>query len=359
MPRALFSTIAATLLTTGLSLAQVTATWAEYGSGCPGTGAGLGQNHLMPAFANTGWGSGNAIPFGWSPNTFQQFFQGTEMPTPFTMAAMTLRVPHTGPVGTAVAIDMDVKVGYTTRWSGTISSTFSANWDVAPPVQVLPRTIVNFPDAVNATSYTEVLLTIPWPTTFAWTPAPGRNFLVEIKIYGNSAGSGIIGYPLDNTIGTIGQWGTPETATTANGGAPRAFGPAIGFVEWTNTATPHLYSTSTPQIGNTFRVRVAQAPPSAAVLMLMGLSSATWNGNPLPYSLAQYGAPGCNLLLDPFDTRVLFANTTGYTSAVYSIPNNIYALGLHFYDQAFPVDALANPLGLSASNGGVGVLGNQ
>lgn len=340
--------------------AQVTATYATFGAGCPGTGTGLGATHVLPAVANSAWGSGNAIPLGWSPNKFQQFFAGAELPTAFTMAALSLRQPHTGAQAPGFQVDLEIAVGYTTRWQGTISSTFATNWDVAPPVVVLPRTVVTFPDQhTYPQSFTEMVITIPWPVTFDWVPAAGQNLLVEITVYGNSAGSGIYGYPLDNLGGTIGQWGTPATATTANGGPPRTFGPVMGFVELTHTAVPLLYSTGTPQIGNTFRVRVAQCAAGVPVFLMFGWSNGWSHGYALPYSLLPYGAPACAVLVDAMDTRVLTANAIGYTSLNYSIPNNIYALGLPFYNQAFAFDLGANALGLSVSNGGQGVMGNQ
>lgn len=348
------------VLSAAAAIGQVTATYAAFGAGCPGTGTGLGNTHLIPAVASTAWGSGNAIPIGWSPNRFQQFFAGTELPNAFTIAALSFRQPHTGSIAQAFQVDMEIAVGYTTRWQGTISSTFATNWDVAPPTVVLPRTIVNFPDQQpQVQSLTEMLVTIPWPVTFDWVPQPGQNLLVDITIFGNSAGSGIYGYPLDNVGGTYGQWGTPALATIANGGPPRAFGPVMGLVELTHTAVPALYSTSTPQIGNTFRVRVAQCPAAAVVFLMFGWSNAISHGYALPFPLQPYGAPGCDVLVDAMDTRFLTANAAGYTSLNYSIPNNIYALGLHFYNQAFALDSGANALGISASNGGVGVMGNQ
>lgn len=355
-----FASLVGGLLLAGVLPGQVVATWGEFGSGCPGTGAGLGQNQILPAVANTSWGSGNAIPLGWSPNRFQQFFLGSELPSAMTMASLALRQPHTGPTAAGFSVDLDIKVGYTSRWAGTISSTFAANWDLGSPVQVLPRSVVVFPDQHTVPQvFSEMVVTIPWPVHFDWVPQPGRNLLVEITVYGNSVGSGIYGYPIDNVSGTYGQWGTPANATTANGGAVRAFGPVMAFGAWTQTAVPRVYSTGTPQIGDTFRVRIAQARAAAPVLLLMGLGISSCQGLPLPLDLGAYGAPGCSLLIDPFDTQVVVSNASGQGSFQYSIPNNIYALGLHFYEQAFPADPGANALGLAASNGGVGLIGNQ
>jgi hypothetical protein len=349
------------LTLTATCLAQTTATYAPFGAGCPGTGTGLGAQHLLPAAANSQWGSGNAIPFGWTPCRYQQIFLGSELPTAFPMAALELRQTHSGAWAHNFAVDLEIRVGYTTRWLGTMDTTFANNWDAGPSVLVLPRTVVDFPDQLPTypQTYSQMLLTIPWQQSFAWVPQPGRNLLVEVVVHGNSFGNNVYGYPLDNLSGTASLWGTPAAATTGNGGPVRGFGPVMSFVEQTNTAVPQLFSTDTPQIGNQFRVRIAQAHASALVLLGMGLSNTTLNGNPLPFDLAGYGAPGCDVLMAPFDTSVLFADAAGATNLQYDIPNNIYALGLHFYNQAFVVDPLANALGLAVSNGGHGLIGNQ
>jgi hypothetical protein len=236
----------------------------------------------------------------------------------------------------------------------------AANWDVAAPVAVLPRALVDFPDQPLAgpASHTDLLLTIPWQATFDWVPVAGRNLMIEVVVYGNSFGS-IYGYPIDNLSGTVSIWGTPQNATIANGGPVRTFGLVMGFVEQTQAAVPALYSTDTPQIGNTFRVRVAQTVPSSAALLFLGWSSTSWNGAGLPLSLGGIGAPGCNLLVSADDARPLTTNGAGAGSYQYVLPNVIYALGLSFYNQAFVFDPTANALGFVATNGGVGVFGNQ
>ena len=357
--RTLLPVLAATC---AVASAQVTATFATFGQGCPGTGLGLGDTSIAPAIAATNWGSGNAIPFGWSPVRFQQVLSSTDLPQAFTMAALSLRQPHTGPVAHGFTVDLELRVGYTTRTGASLSTTFDANWDVAPPVLVVPRRQVVFPDQLVTYPQApdQFLLTIPWATTFGWVPQAGRNLLVEVVVHGNSAGNGVYGYPIDNVSGTTAIWGTPANTAIANGyGGARSFGPAFGFVAQTNTAVPTLWSDQTPQIGDQFRIRVAQCAPASLVFLLAGFSTSVWNGLPLPADLGGYGAPGCEVLLAPAATNVLVASGAGATNLQYDLPNDIYLLGLHLYNQAFVVDPLANGLGLAASNGGDGLLGNQ
>jgi hypothetical protein len=350
-----FSALAVALSAAAVT-AQITATYATFGAGCAGTGTGLGAAHILPAIAATSFGSGNAIPFGWTPNKFQQVFLGTELPAACTLAAVMLRGANQFVHAPNYVVDMDIQVGYTTRAPGTLNTTFASNWDAGAPVTVLPRSQVPFPDHVQPTSPTDFRVSIPWTSTFAWVPAPGRNLLVEVTVYGNSYGNQIYGWPVDNVSGTHEVWGTPATATT---GQVRSFGPAMSFVEQTNTALPQLFSTDTPQINNQFRVRLSQCRPSSFAILLLGLSDTWWNSAPLPLDLGSYGAPGCSLLMAPDDKQILLLNSAGAANLQYSIPNNIYLLNMHFYNQALVADAPANALGFAVTNGGVGLLGNQ
>ncbi|MBK8098243.1 MAG: hypothetical protein IPK26_14120 [Planctomycetes bacterium] len=349
------------LLLAGLVHAQVTASWAPFGVGCPGTATGLGATQVLPAVASHSWGSGNAIPFGWSPNRYQQVITGSELPTPFTIAALALRQPHTGATAPGFTVDLEIRVGYTTRQGASLSTTFAANQDAGPMVTVLPRAQVAFPDQSPSypQAYTDMVVTIPWPVAFGWVPQPGRHLLVDITVFGNSAGGGIYGYPLDNISGTWSLWGTPATATVANGGAVRAFGFVMGLVAQTNTAVPSLHTDQTPMIGDQFRVRASQCAPRAWVALAMGLSRTQAGAVALPFPLAGLGAPGCDVLVDPADVLFLAANSAGTTNHQYDIPNDIYLLRMHLYSQAFVVDPAANALGLAVSNGGDGYVGNQ
>jgi hypothetical protein len=351
------SIVACALIAPG-ALAQVNASYATFGAGCNGTGIGLGAMHIVPAAAATSFGAGNGIPFGWSPNRFQQVFLGSELPAAFTMAALSLRQPNRPPAAHSFTVDLDIKVGYTTRSLATLGTTFDANWDAGPPVTVAPRAQFVFPDQppTPSTSPTDFQVTLPWSSTFAWTPAPGRNLLIEVTVYGNSWGNGIYGYALDNLGGTQALWGTPATAAT---GVLRGFGPAIGLVEETHTAVPRLYSNNTPQIGDTFRVRVSQAAASSFALMTIGRSDTWWNGIALPYDLGRYGAPGCALLAAADGVNGMQLDASGAGFVVYTLPNSIYLLSMLFYNQVAVVDPAANALGLATSNGGVGLIGNQ
>ncbi len=343
-----------------LVAAQQTATYAPFGSGCSGTGTGLGARHVAPAaMANAYGGSDNSIPFTWSPVRYQQVFVGGELPVAFTMAGLALRQNERPPIAHGVTVDLEIQIGFTSRDPQTLSTTFATNFDSGTPVTVLPRSLFVFPDQpAGPTSPDDFFVTIPWPTTFAWTPVAGRNLLIQVTIFGNSNNNGIWGYPLDAAGGpTARVYGSGSGATT--GTKEVGYGLVMGFRALTNTAVPTLYSTSTPQIGDTFRVRISQARASSSALICLGVSDRSFGGAPLPMELGWLGAPGCRLLTSIEDLRAVAISAAGTGSFSYSIPNDIYLLGLRFYNQFLVADPTVNALGFVLSNGGVGTIGNR
>lgn len=341
--------------------AQVQATYAPFGSGCPGTGIGIGENHIAPAAMATSYGSGNAIPFGWTPVVYQELISGSELPTPFVMKALSLRQPRLGPLSNRFLLDFEIRVGATTKTQATMSNVFAQNFDVGTPVVVLPRTQLEFPDFVpgGPTSPTDFFVTIPWVNTFAWNATPGQSFVMQVIVYGNSYGGIAAGYAFDSTGGSsiARLYGSGPNSTS--GTLERGLGLVLGLRAETHTAVPRLFSTNTPQINDSFRVRVEQARASTPGLMLLGFSATSWSGLPLPLDLSVLGAGGCELLVSP-DLVLPFATTASGTGfVVYDVPNDLYLLNLAFYNQAMIAEPSANALGYAFSNGGAAVVGNQ
>ncbi|MCC6785488.1 MAG: hypothetical protein IT457_21735 [Planctomycetes bacterium] len=337
LPRApLFCTILLGATLVGAAHAQVDATFSHFGAGCPGTGTGLGDNHVLPANMATRFGAGNAIPFSWSPVRFQQVFDGADLPTVMTMAGLSLRQAPSAPISHGYIVDLEIAVGRTTKTAATMSTTFASNFDSGTPIVVVPRAQIVVPDS-----------------------APGRHFLVQVTIHGNSYGNSAIGYPWDSASSpsTARLYGSPATATS--GTLERNLGVVMGLRALTHTAVPNLYSDNTPQIGDSFRVRVKQARASSPAMMLLGFSTSSWGSQSLPLELGFLGAPGCSLLT-AIDAAQSFSINTGATgNVVYSVPNDFYLLGLHFYQQALILDSGANAFGVALSNGGNAGIGNQ
>ncbi|MCA8952651.1 MAG: hypothetical protein KDE27_24275 [Planctomycetes bacterium] len=115
---------------------------------------------------------------------------------------------------------------------------------------------------------------------------------------------------------------------------------------------------SRPALGSTFQATIGNLPAANLAILTTGFSN-TFNSStsqPLPADLSGVGMPGCFQLADPVAIQFLFGSG-GTAPWSWSIPSSQAWFGLPFYQQAFAIDAGANQLGLTASNGGAGVLG--
>jgi len=110
---------------------------------------------------------------------------------------------------------------------------------------------------------------------------------------------------------------------------------------------------SLPRIGQTLSLQIGNAPVQGQIFLFLGFSNTDWTGTPLPFSLAPFGANGCNVLVSG-DQTFLLPNLLGTSVWNASVPN---LPGVQFYNQAFVFDAAANPFGVTASNAGQGVVG--
>jgi hypothetical protein len=113
---------------------------------------------------------------------------------------------------------------------------------------------------------------------------------------------------------------------------------------------------SRPALGSTFTA-VASGLPFGLGVLQVGLSNTLFGGVvPLPFSLAAIGMPGCDLLVDPLVSAVLFDAGTSATWSL-PIPSTQSLFGQQFFSQAFPFDPAANAFGFTASNGTTATLG--
>lgn len=110
---------------------------------------------------------------------------------------------------------------------------------------------------------------------------------------------------------------------------------------------------TTPYLGNLGFRLTATDVRGAAVAFTLGTSRAVASalgGAPLPFALANYGAPGCALLADP--VVVLPGAAAGtYAEASVPIPNSPWLRGRRLYAQYLIANGGTNALGLYASEG--------
>lgn len=122
---------------------------------------------------------------------------------------------------------------------------------------------------------------------------------------------------------------------------------------------PELDATagSRPALGTTFSATISNLPIDLAI-MATGFSNTLNSGTsqPLPFDLGGVGMPGCFQIADPVAIQFLIGSS-GSADWSWDIPSSEVWFGLPFYQQAYVLDAPANTLGLTVSNGGAGVLG--
>jgi hypothetical protein len=114
-----------------------------------------------------------------------------------------------------------------------------------------------------------------------------------------------------------------------------------------------------PWVGDTFTLRIdalPAGPAPVALALVLGASNTSWGGLRLPLDLAFLGMPGCRWLVRP--DLALPAVATGATVLLpIAIPGDVQLVGRTWYAQCFVEDRPANPLGVTASEGGAMQLG--
>ncbi|MEY2980213.1 MAG: hypothetical protein RL562_440 [Planctomycetota bacterium] len=120
-------------------------------------------------------------------------------------------------------------------------------------------------------------------------------------------------------------------------------------------ASPALANDGMPNLGNSYRVTLADALASAPGALLSGLSNTTFGGTPLPVAIP--GAPGCSLLVAPEVADGVTISATGTADRTFAVPSSSNLLGVSLYHQWLVFDAV-NPSGIVVSEGGRAKIGN-
>lgn len=120
--------------------------------------------------------------------------------------------------------------------------------------------------------------------------------------------------------------------------------------------TPALNAASGPTLGDPFPLQLSNMDPAGG-FYIMGMGSSTATDpqlGTLPVDLAVVGAPGCQIL-GSVEVTLFGFHTNGSAQFDLTVPNNQGLLGRIVVNQAFCSDA-GNPLGLVATNAGVGTV---
>jgi hypothetical protein len=122
-------------------------------------------------------------------------------------------------------------------------------------------------------------------------------------------------------------------------------------------AIPVMSASGEPLIGRSFPVQVSWAAPNALALLVIGASDQTWGGLGLPYDLGVLGGVGCQLLSSIEITEPATISAQGQGLWSIPVPGDVGLVGQTLYSQAVMLDAAANTLGMSFTNGGALLIG--
>lgn len=124
------------------------------------------------------------------------------------------------------------------------------------------------------------------------------------------------------------------------------------------TGDEHLVLTplGLPRLGDRFDVRLSFAPANAVAILWNGSSNVKWASMDLPFQFP--GSYGCfvHVAWDGFMLATV-ADGLGNAAIPFLVPNDPILAGLQLHQQWLVLDALANPFGVTSSNGGTAVLG--
>lgn len=119
-----------------------------------------------------------------------------------------------------------------------------------------------------------------------------------------------------------------------------------------NALAPVLGYSARPALGGTFAVTLVDALPGAGAFLAVGSSRVMDGTGPLPRDLGALGMPGCTQYTDVIATLFSLTGGSGAAQWSFALPNNPAFAGVRIPAQCVCLDATANALGATTSNGG-------
>lgn len=246
--------------------------------------------------------------------------------------------PDVAGTGAGRQVVVEILMGHAapTTLNTGMSTTFASNYSTTPVTVYTPKTLTlpTIPAASAGPNNNYVWIPLDVPFTYDNT----QNLVVEYRVTANNNGNAAFSYSLD-AGGAVTPTGTFGVACQTSG-----------------ASTPAL-TCGAATVGANWNHSLTNGPASSAGILLIGTSNTTFNGIPLPFSLASLGANGCSLAVSP-DLSFTVATTTSRSFSVnIALPNVPPMAGQTFYCQAVLADVFANSLGLITSNGSTATLG--
>lgn len=130
-------------------------------------------------------------------------------------------------------------------------------------------------------------------------------------------------------------------------GSTRVFGRGC---TGTNGVVNHA-TAGVPETGETQSFRLYSAPRTSPAILALGASNTAWGRLALPLDLSVVGAAGCMIYTPPTVTLGRVTDAAGYVTLSLTLPQDKDLLGQRFYSQFLVIDARANTMGLTTTNG--------
>jgi len=296
--------------------------------------------YISPKAAATTLGpSNNNIPFSWTPCAYQQVHSRDSFNnlTAGGINQMSFRMASGFVNQTGAVIDVELFMAESPNDAASASSTFSSNVVKPTEVNVYTRKKLSLPTLPD----NSWKITVPFDAKFAFSGLAHVSW--SANVYGNSNNNTIFTYPLD-------AWSPAGFSAAVGTGCKSANGSANA----THTVSGLVINTTASYVGNSF-VAIGGLP----ALLTIGASNTTFGGQPLPLSLASFGAPGCSLYNDwvLLLSGVTQASPSGSVTIMVPIPNDQALIGSVHYSQYLFVEPAANALGVFTSNGRANTIG--
>jgi CubicO group peptidase (beta-lactamase class C family) len=111
-----------------------------------------------------------------------------------------------------------------------------------------------------------------------------------------------------------------------------------------SAGVPQHSLAGTPELGQLIQFKLVGAPRNTTVGLFLGLSKAS-------VDLGFIGAPGCRIYTNTVTTLLMQSNSLGRTTLPGTLPNDTGLIGAAVFTQFGIIDAPANKLGLTMTNG--------
>lgn len=280
---------------------------------------------VLPAAYQRAWGSPSNLVLGANSSRTQIVFA-----RPFPIGTVLLGIGLRDSTGTAdnpgFTADLEISVSSTAALPGALNVVFGGNVG-SDVTTVLPRQLVAIAP-MPANRSTGAFTPIPFTTPFVTGLNSQPNLLIDIKVFGRSAGA---------------QWSTDRALASPAG---RATTTGVGCGAGTITSTSAL---GNYVVGSNLTVELNNAPPGTLALLTYSFDQQeAAAGVLLPLSLGSIGAaPNCDLMVNPSGGFSLYvADLLGAASQSFVVPPLAAHSGVGMQWGYFVPTTPANPLGL-------------